>query len=442
MKLNLNKIKLDNYIVIGVSSGPDSMCLLNLLKEQTNKIIVCHINHNVRKESIDEENFLRQYCEENNLIFETMLIEEYTERNFENEARKKRYLFYEEVLNKYNAKYLFLAHHGDDLIETVLMKIVRGSNIEGYAGIKTISHFKNFIIVRPLLEYTKEEIIKYNKSHNIPYFIDSSNTNTEYTRNRYRKNILPILKEEEKNIHKKFIKYSKTLEEYDVYIKKLVEKNINNIFKNNTIYINELKKLDQFLQKNTLYYILNIIYNNESNIITEKHINNIIKLISNKIPNLSLDMPQNKILIKEYDKIYIKKKNKIIKNPEYKIKFDDNIIIENLEFSIIDVEENDGNNICRLNKKDINPPLYFRNRKNGDYIILKGSNNKKKIKEIFIEEKIPTRIRNTYPLLVDSSDNIIWIPNIKKSAFCIKKDENNKNYDIIIKCNEREENYD
>jgi len=434
MNIKLENINFNDYIIIGVSTGPDSMCLLDILQKKTSKIVVCHINHNVREESKEEETFLKNYCKDNNLIFESMIIKEYTENNFENEARKKRYSFYEEILKKYNSKYLFLAHHGDDLIETVLMKIVRGSNLEGYAGIKEISNFKQYKIVRPLLSYTKEEIIKYNKSHNIPYYIDNSNTNTKYTRNRYRKNILPLLKEEDKNIHKKFIRYSKTLEEYDTYIKKLVNKNIDNIFNNNTIYIEELNKLDNFLKKNTLYHVLNIIYNNESNIITEKHINDILKLIDSKKPNITLDLPMNKLLIKEYNKIYIKKKNKMIINNEYKILFNNNITIDNIEINKIDREDTDGNDICRLNSKEIELPLYFRNRKDGDYIILKGSNNKKKIKDIFIEKKLPQNIRNNYPLLVDNKDNILWIPNIKKSKFCIKKDEKDKNYDIIIKC--------
>lgn len=430
----LEKINFDNYIVIGVSSGPDSMCLLDILEKKTNKIIVCHINHNVRKESKDEEIFLKKYCENKKLIFESMTIEKYEENNFENEARKKRYAFYEEILKKYNAKYLFLAHHGDDLIETVLMKIVRGSNIEGYAGIKEISNFKEYKIIRPLLSYTKEDILEYNKSHYIQYFIDNSNTNTIYTRNRYRKNILPILKEEDNNVHIKFLKYSKILEEYDNYIKNLVKKNSDKIFNNDIINLKELNKQDDFLKMNTLYHILNIIYNNESNIITEKHITNILSIINNKKPNLSLDLPQNKILIKEYDKVYIKKKNKLTTNNEYKIELTNNIIVDNLKFSIKQSEETDGNDVCRLNSKQIKLPLYLRNRKNGDYIILKGSNNKKKIKDIFIEKKLPIDIRNTYPILVDSNDNIIWIPNIKKSKFCIKKYEKDKNYDIIIKC--------
>lgn len=438
----LNHINFNNYVVIGVSAGPDSMCLLDILQKKTNKIVVCHINHNVREESKEEEIFLKKYCKDKNLIFESMTIEKYDENNFENEARKKRYAFYEKILAKYKSEYLFLAHHGDDLIETVLMKIARGTNLEGYAGIKEINNFKNYKIIRPLLSYTKDEIMEYNKSHNIPYFIDNSNTNTKYTRNRYRKNILPLLKEEDIDIHKKFLRYSKTLEEYDSYIKSLVKENIEKIFNQDTIFIEELNKLDNFLKKNTLYHILSIIYNNESNIITEKHINNIISLINNTKPNLTLDLPRNILLTKEYNKIYIKKKNKLITNNEYKVEFNNNITIDNLVFKIVAEENTDSNNICRLNTKEIKLPLYFRNRKNGDYIILKGSNSKKKIKEIFIEKKLPVNIRNSYPLLVDSNDNIIWIPNIKKSKFCIKIDEKDKNYDIIIKCDEREENYE
>jgi len=438
----LNNIDFNDYIVIGVSAGPDSMCLLNLAQKKTNKIVVCHINHNVRPESKEEELFLKDYCKKNNIIFETLKIEKYVENNFENEARKRRYDFYEQTLQKYKAKYLLLAHHGDDLIETVLMKIVRGSNIEGYAGIKETSNFKEYKIIRPLLPYTKEEIIEYNKIHNIPYYIDNSNTNIKYTRNRYRKNILPLLKKEEINVHKKFLKYSKTLEEYDKYIKKLVSENINLIFNNNTIYIEELNKLDEFLQKNTLYQILNIIYNNKSNIITETHINDILKLINNKKPNISIDLPQNIILSKEYNKIYINTKNDNEQPNEYKYEFIDKIIIENLSFEKIKSTDLDSNEICRLNSNEIELPIYFRNKKKGDFIILKGSNNRKKVKDIFIENKIPLNIRKKYPILVDNKDNILWIPKIKKSKFCIKKDEKNKNYDIIIKCEWKRGNYD
>lgn len=433
----LNDIIFDTYIVVGVSAGPDSMCLLNLLEQKTNKIVVCHINHNIRKQSIIEENYLKDYCKEHNLIFESMTIKEYKENNFENEARKIRYKYYEEILKKYNSNKLFLAHHGDDLIETVLMKIERVSNIEGYAGIKKVSKLKNYDIIRPLLPYTKEDIINYNKSHSITYYIDSSNTNIDYTRNWYRHKVLPILKEKDKDIHLKFLKYSETLQEYNEYIDREIKRKLPYILKNNIINIDNLNKEDNFLKKNILYYIMNNIYNNESNIITEKHIQNILFIINSNKPNQSINMPKNKILVKEYNKLYIKDNIDIVN--DYKIELKDNIKINNITFKIETDEDEDGNNICRINSKNIKLPLYLRNRKNGDYIILKSSNNRKKIKEIFIENKLPLSKRNIYPLLTDSNDNIIWIPNMKKSNLCYKKDEN---YDIIIKCIEREEDYE
>lgn len=426
----------NNYVVIGVSAGPDSMCLLDLLQKKTTKIVVCHINHNVRKESIEEEEYITKYCQDKNIILEKTTINNYQENNFENEARKKRYMFYEEILKKYNSKTLLLAHHGDDLIETILMKISRGSNLEGYAGIKEISNVKNYQIIRPLLKYTKEDIINYNKSNNIKYYNDSSNQSTNYTRNRYRLNILPLLKKEDKNIHKKYLKYSKTLIEYDDYIKREVKRNINNVYKDNIINIDNLNKLDTFLIKNILYNIMNNIYQNKNNIITDRHIKNIIALLNNTKPNIKIDLPNNKEIVKEYNKLIIKDKTSDIKN--YKIEFNDKIEIENLIIEKIESED-DSNSVCRLNSKDITLPLYIRNREDGDYIILKGSNNRKKIKEIFIEKKLPLNKRNNYPLLVDSNNNIIWIPNIKKSKFCNKKSEN---YDIIIRCNERKEDYE
>ena len=433
--LNNINIEKEKYLIIGTSAGPDSMALLHYLKNNTNKqIICCHINHNVRKESKEEEEYLKKYCQKNNIIFESTMIKEYKENNFENEARKKRYSFYKKIINKYKAKYLFLAHHGDDLIETIIMKIIRGSNIEGYAGIKEISKKDNYYIIRPLLKYTKEDLINYNKINHIKYYTDQSNYDNKYTRNRIRNTILPILKEENPNIHKNFLKYSKTLLEYNEYINKETKKIMNKLYINNKLKINSFIEQDKFIQKNILYNILNNYYNNKDNIITEKHINNILNMINNQKPNLTINLPKNNVCIKEYNYLYLQKQEE--KN-NFKIKINNKIEKDNYIIKKINNTEEDGNNICRLNSKNIKLPIYIRNRKKGDYIELKGTNGKKKIKDIFIDEKIPISLRNNYPILVDNNDNILWIPNIKKSKFNIQKD---KFCDIILKYCEKEEN--
>ena len=440
LKNILNDLKLEikpkDYLIVGCSAGPDSMALLHYLKNNTKNNIVCaHINHNVRKESKEEELYLKEYCNNNNIIFESMLIEKYNENNFENEARKKRYAFYKKILRKYNSKYLFLAHHGDDLIETVLMKIIRGSNLEGYAGIKEISHPDNYYIIRPLLKYTKEDLINYNKQNNIKYYIDTTNNNIEYTRNRIRKNILPLLKEENTDIHKMFLKYSNTLQEYNNYINKETEKIIKRNYKNNNLDIDKIKKLDNFLIKNVIYKLLTKIYNNETDIIKEKNIIDIINIINSTKPNIFINLPKKIIYIKEYNKLYFK--TNVCNKNKYKIEF--NNIIETNEYIIkkIDNTEENGNNICRLNSKNISLPLYITNREDGDYIEVLGLNGKQKIKDIFINNKIPKNKRDNYPILKDSDNNILWIPNIKKSKFNTKK---NELCDIILKYCEKEEN--
>lgn len=417
-----------NYIVIGVSSGPDSMALLHMAINNTKKkIVCCHINHNVRINSDEEELFLKEYCQKENIIFETMKIKSYTNHNFEAEAREKRYNFYQKILKKYNTKYLLLAHHGDDLIETVMMKIIRGSNLEGYAGIKTYSITDKYIIIRPLLNLTKKDILKYNKENKIKYYLDSTNEDITYTRNRYRKKILPILKKEDPLVHLKFLKYSNTLQEYYNYIEEITNKKIKKIYNNNTIDINKFKKEHAFIQKNIVYYILSNTYNNQVNIIKEKHITSIIELTKNKKPNIIINLPKEYIAKKTYNIISIEKRKEKSKN--YKIEFDNYNKIDKLIIKKIDKIETDGNNVCRLNSKEIKLPLYLRNKKSGDYIETLGLNGKKKIKDIFIEEKIPIESRNNYPLLVDDDDNILWIPNIKKSKYNVKKD---KIYDIIL----------
>ena len=426
----------DNYIVIGVSAGPDSMALLHMIKNNTKKKIICaHVNHNLRKESDEEEQYLKNYCKDNGITFESMKIKKFKENNLENEARKKRYNFFEKILKKYDSHYLFLAHHGDDLIETIIMKIIRGSNLEGYSGIKTYSKQKDYTIVRPLLSLTKDDILKYNKDNNIKYYIDKTNVNESYTRNRYRMNILPILKKEDKYVHLKFLKYSNTLQEYYNYIEDITKDKIKNDYNNYTIDITKFNKEHPFMKKNIIFYMLSELYNNEANIIKDKHIDSIINLINTNKPNIYINLPKNYIVKKSYQKITIEKKECKIEN--YKIEFKNKIKINNIIIEKRDNIETDGNDVCRLNSKDIKLPLYLRNKLDGDYIYVLGLNGKKKIKDIFIEEKLDLKERNSYPILVDSNDTVLWIPNIKKSKYNVKK---NDFYDIILTSyKEREE---
>ena len=173
------------------------------------------------------------------------------------------------------------------------MKIARGSNLEGYAGIKEISKKNNYYIIRPFLKYTKQDLINYNIENNIKYYIDKSNEDTTYTRNRYRHKILPILKEENPNIHEQFLKYSNTLLEYNTYIEEEIISIYSLVINNNTLDIKLFKTYHNFIQKNLLYKYLNTYYQNKPNIIKEQHIKDIFYLINSPKPNITINLPNN-----------------------------------------------------------------------------------------------------------------------------------------------------
>ena len=135
----------------------------------------------------------------------------------------------------------------------------------------------------------------------IKYYIENSNENTIYTRNRYRKYILPFLKKEDKKVHLKFLKYSNELQDYDNYINYEIKRKINQIYQNNKINILEINKEHPFMKKNIIFYILSNIYNNKSNIIKEKNIIDILKMTIDTKPNYIINLPKNYIAKKEYN---------------------------------------------------------------------------------------------------------------------------------------------
>jgi len=279
----LNQIlKKDDVIVVACSGGPDSMYLLHVLnsiKSELNlKIICAHVNHGLREESKEEAVFVENFCKDNNIIFEFFEIEKYNNSKFtEDEARKKRYSFFNVIIDKYNAQYLMTAHHADDLAETILMRIVRGSNLKGYAGISKILENYKYKIVRPLINISKDYIIKYLTHNNIPYVLDKSNDDEKYTRNRFRKRVLPELKKEDSMVHLKFLKYSEELSDAQKYINRQIDKVINEIYVDNYILINKMLEIDEFLQKKLVEYTIEDIQKQFIFNISDNQLNNIIK---------------------------------------------------------------------------------------------------------------------------------------------------------------------
>ena len=427
------KIKDKDTIILGNSGGPDSMFLLTALitlrKTYNLKIVCAHVNHNVRTESEAEQQFLMNYCKDKDVVFETMKIEKYGDDNFHNQARNIRYNFFEDLVKKYDANYLMTAHHGDDLIETILMRIVRGSTLKGYSGFEKIIDNGFYKTVRPLVFLTKDYIKEYDDEHNIPYVIDKSNFKDKYTRNRYRLNILPFLKEEDSKVHEKFLKFSETLEEYDRFINKELKKSIKNVYNNNELDLDKFNELDILIQKKIISSILEEIYKEDLMIITDKHVRLIMNLIASKKSNSRICLPHNIEVIKSYNKLLFTKEVKEV--IDYNMELIKYAILPNgHKLEVVDEIDSNNNYVCRIDSSEVKVPLYVRTRKLGDKMYLKKTNGARKIKDIFIDCKVPIEERDKWPVVVDSEDRIIWLPGIKKSKYTKLKSEK---YDIIIK---------
>ena len=397
----LNKYLSTGDVVIAcISGGPDSMCLLSLLEKIKGlNIILAHVNHKVRKESDEEEKYLRKYAKDHNMTFELLTIIDYSSDNFEAEARKKRYIFFNELLNKYKAKYIITAHHGDDLVETILMRLSRGSSLSGYAGIV----YEDGKYLRPLLLTTKDEIIKYNKDNNITYFNDYTNDEDDHTRNRYRHKILPLLKEENPKLHQKYFEFSKELNECDKYLKRYIKS--LNVIKGSYIDINRFLEIDEFIQRKIIEDYIGNIQKTRQFEVSKKTVEDILKVIKNNKSNIKYSLKDN------YEEVF----SHSFQNNMFKIKE-------------VSKEEKNDNYVVRLNSKEITLPLIIRNKREKDVMDVKNLGHKK-VKDIFIDCKIDIDERSSWPIVTDSKGIILWIPGIKKSKFV--KDKNEK-YDIIL----------
>ena len=420
----------NSKVIIACSGGPDSMCLLNLLiKLKINKnleLIVAHVNHKLRSVSDDEAKMVEDYAKKNKVTFELQELDYQNAKFSEDDAHRKRYKFFKSLIKKYKANYLVTAHHGDDLIETILMRIARGSNLNGYIGIKRVTQNEDYVTLRPLLSTTKDEIIKYNESENIPYVIDESNDSLKYTRNRYRKNVLPFLKNEDEYIHLKYLKFSEELEEYDNFVNNYIKE--KEFIVDNQIVINKITNESEFIKRKTIELIVKSIQLNDYFNISDKQMNELLKLIYNS--NKSIDLNNNYIGINEYGYL------KIIKKPNKE--YQEIILDKDLEFLGFNFyyncdNGNSSNNCIYLNSSEVTLPLKLRTRCDGDKMQVLNLGTKK-INDIFIDNKINKELRSNYPILVDAKNNIIWLPSLKKSQFC--KDKSEK-YDIIIKCEAR-----
>ena len=300
-------------IVLGVSGGPDSICMLHILAKLLEKksLKVAHINHMIREEAENDEEYVKNYCQKNGIEFYSKRIDikkiAYTNKiGLEEAGRNARYEYFNEILEKTNATKIAIAHNKNDKVETVLMNILRGSGTQGLRGIEA----KRGKIIRPLIECERKEIEKYCEENELNPRIDKTNFEDIYNRNKIRNVVIPyVQKEFNPNIIQTISRLSNIAIEEDEYIEKQVKKAYQEILleENKKEIVLDLKTFnlqEKVIKSRLIRYTIKRLFGTTANI--EKiHIEDIIKLCSNNIGNKYLTPNKNiKIFVKDH-KIFV-----------------------------------------------------------------------------------------------------------------------------------------
>lgn len=429
-----NMIEDGETVVVAVSGGPDSLALLYMLsslREELNFTLhVAHLDHKFRGvESAKDALFVKEHARKLGLAITLEEIDvprlaKEGKLSDETAARRARYEFYDRVAADVGAAKIALGHNADDQAETVLMRLLRGSGSHGLSGIPRLRDGK---YIRPLLSTTRSEIESFLADLNLSPRQDASNEKPIYRRNKIRLELLPLLESEyNPSIKRVLNRTAEILRSENDFLDKLARENLNDCLINRQdelidIDIAKLREHDIALQRRILRHSIADVIGDGRDIGFE-HIESILPLISSNQPNSSLSLPHNLDITKSYGRLAICKTFCADESAtfEYELNFPEgcayrrttlpelNATIE-IEFNP-DAEINHANRLQEMfdGDKIVHPRLQIRKRRDGDRFQPLGMRGTKKLKDFFIDEKVPLKLRDRIPILVNG-DEILWV---------------------------------
>ncbi len=412
--------------IVGVSGGPDSVCLLHVLHELSEaleiRLVVAHLDHGLReKEDEAETRFVRRLASSMALAFETekaSLLGEGITSSIEERARNARYAFFGRLKDKLGAQKIAVGHNLNDQAETVLMRLLRGSGPPGLTGIPPI---RENTIIRPLIEVKREEIESFLKARDLSYVMDSSNLETDYLRNRIRLELLPQLLEYQPRLVEHLGQLSRIMGNENNYLEAQAEEWVAREGEQNSagdilIPAPRFVELPEPIRNRVTRHLLRKMCDDLRSI-DLGHIESVYELAKGMKPQASLNLPNGLSVKRIYDKLafiagdtdkavaflyhldgvgtyYLEEINRSITLEE--IDRDEDFNPQSLEWTAF------------LDADKLQYPLILRNFRPGDRFIPLGMAGHKKIKDFFIDLKIPSEMRVLTPILVNQ-DTPVWV---------------------------------
>lgn len=408
-----NMICRGDRVVVGLSGGADSMCLLfvlNELKEELDfSLSAAHLNHCIRGQEADrDEMFVSEYCRNNGIKLDVLRLDipsiaEKSSESIELCARKKRYEFFESL----NADKIATAHSGSDRIETLLMNMSRGAGLNGLCSIPPVRDS----IIRPLIDVTRTEIEKFCKENSVPYINDSSNFTDEYTRNKYRLNVLPELKRINPAFEINVLRCISSLNEENDFIDIIAQKEVNERMNpDGSLNLNGFNSLPQGLKSRVIisYLHANFCFDYET-----KHISFIIESIHS---NFTFTLPGNRKISFDGINLAFARENTVShKLEEFTLEKKDCYLssrnADKFTIFVADALPAENNGIFFADADKICDKITIRARRSGDYFHLSGRHCSKTLKKLFNELKIPKENRDMIYVIADDN-GVIFVDGI------------------------------
>lgn len=426
-----------NRILLAISGGKDSMCMLHLFNEIKDllgfKLVVCHFNHSLRDEADQDELFVKNTCNVLGLDFyskkeDVNLYCSHNKLSTEQGARELRYNFFYDVMEKEKLNYIATAHNKNDLAETVLMRIIRGTGINGLVGIRK----SRDCLIRPMLDFSRDEIEDYVEKNNIPFVQDNTNFLDIYSRNKIRLKLMEELKTDyNEKIIDSLCRLSDIAFDFNVVIREYINSKKGDLWifdkGDIVIFVDRLREESKSL-RNILYReFFEMISKNPDGFNYQicEEIDNLIYAKTGKyieVKNIIFKVEYDKLKVFRKREVFVKTEKFEFKNLDfslYSTNFFD-IIIELVDADEFEIYKKDRD-LFFINEKYLKD-IVIRNRKAGDFF--EFNFGRKKLKDLFIDEKVDRTLRDILPL-VEIDGKIIWAFSVRRADnFLVNKKEN------------------
>ncbi len=434
-----------DFVLAGVSGGADSVCMLKLLVQLQKEIgfflEVVHVEHGIRgRESENDAAFVVRLCEELEVPLQLFFVDAVTyakeqKLGLEEAARILRYDCYAQAAEKSLSSRVkvALAHHADDNAETVLFQMIRGSGIDGMSGMRPKRELMPGVeVVRPMLLVTRAEIEEYLQKEGQAYCVDSTNTDTSYSRNKIRRHILPMLEEVNARAVAHMNRSAMLLRELGDYLQGQVDLAAAKVIKEREAGLlisgEELRQLPEILKKEVLHLAIGKAAGSGKDIGMD-HVESLADLLELQVGR-GISLPYQLRARRVYEGILLEKIEEsgcCASATGFFLELSGQELDHKLQHGIVSVEVPEGvMNFslveCRDESAEISKNTYtkcfdydkikgsfqIRTRQSGDYLIVDNDGHKKRLKEYFINEKIPSDERDAV-LLLTQADKVLWV---------------------------------